>query len=343
MSTQRHSVHVNIKDWKGKKVSNHTFHVSNNNRIDSHTFSDLPDGDYLIECNLPPGIELKSDSSTLKVREGEGTLSITLEELSNSKKFFSEESSTSSQKISSNGSFTPLLGASVASLFLLGNLKLPIDFFSKLSPPRMTQSQGVRATEKPSGMNSVGQSEATSLSVLDDKLRKCLITNIRDVARIPTLSGLARKVTLLTITDEEVRTEANLLYDKVHRLRKILKGCDPKLASDLIAIRNREANSTQSPYSNIGASGQLSQLSYPITISHCNGRLGSANFRSAPTLAEWAILGHVEQGQKAYLTGRTEAVDGEIWHEAIAPIIVVDPGKQVTPNQYGWIASCFVR
>lgn len=80
-----------------------------------------------------------------------------------------------------------------------------------------------------------------------------------------------------------------------------------------------------------------------VVIRSCKGIPSSANFRSAPTLAQWAVLGEIQAGQRVYLTGQTVQADGEIWHEAIAPAVIPDPGKAVSPNQIGWIASCFVQ
>ena len=359
MSTQKHSVPVVVKDKDraGRKVGSHTYHVSNDHRVDSHTFAGLPDGDYPIEFNLPLGIELKpNSSSTLKIRGGMGELSVSLDELIASDTFLSQESSSSSEQSSSNNSLALLLGASVVSLVALGNLKVPVDFSSMLYPPKTLQPQQVRLSTQSSRTNARGQpettleftatsvggqSEAASLSALGNKLRACLTTNIRDVWDVPTLADLAKKTTLVTVTDEQVREETNQLYDKVDRLRQILQGCDPNLARYLIKARSRE--NVAQPHFTDRASTRFAQSLASITISTCAGRPGSAYFRSDPTLAEWAILGIVEQGEQVYLTDETYEADGVVWYEAIAPSVAPDPDKQIMPNQIGWIAGCFVQ
>jgi hypothetical protein len=64
------------------RLGSHTFQVSNDHRVDRHTFAGLSDGDYSIEFKLPPGTELKSNSSsTLKVRGGMSEMSVSLDEL----------------------------------------------------------------------------------------------------------------------------------------------------------------------------------------------------------------------------------------------------------------------
>ncbi len=68
-----------------------------------------------------------------------------------------------------------------------------------------------------------------------------------------------------------------------------------------------------------------------IIISTCNGEPGDANFRASPSMANSAIAGVIESGDRVYLTGRTVESDGEMWHEAT---------HEGLP---GWIAGCFVR
>ncbi len=356
MSTQRYPVHAVVKNPAGGgKVDSHTLYVSETQRVDSHTFHGLPDGDYPIDIDIPPGIQLKSSSSrTLKVRGGAGTLSVDLD--GNETSFSEESSSESSEQSSSSNSLDWLLGLSVVSLVALGNLKVPVDFSSLLYPPKTPQPQQVRLSTQPRRTSTReqpettleftttsigGQSEATSLSALGTKLRACLTTNIRDVWNVPTLSDLAKKITLVTVTDEQVRKETNQLYDKVDRLRQILQGCDPNLAQYLIEARSRE-NLAQSHFTD-RASTRFVQSLTSITISNCAGRLGNAHFRSDPTRAEWAIMGVVEQGEQVYLTGGTYKADGIVWYEAIAPGVAADPNQQIMPNQVGWIAGCFVE
>ncbi len=355
MSTKRYPIHAVVKNPAGRKVDSHTLYISKDQRDDSHTFHGLPDGDYPIDLDTPPGLQLKSSSSrTLEVRGGEGKLSVSLDDDT----FYPQDSSPkSSEQSSSNNSLDLLLGLSVVSLVALGNLKVPVDFSSMLYPPKTPQPQQVRLSTQSSRTNTGGQpettleftatsvggqSEATSLSALGNKLRACLTTNIRDVWDVPTLADLAKKTTLVTVTDEQVRREVNQLYDKVDRLRQILQGCDPNLARYLIQARSRRANLAQ-PHSTFRASRNFAQSLDSITISACDGRPGSAYYRSDPTLAEWAILGVVEQGEQVYLTDGTYEADGVFWYEAIAPSALTDSGKQISPNQVGWIAGCFVQ
>lgn len=80
-----------------------------------------------------------------------------------------------------------------------------------------------------------------------------------------------------------------------------------------------------------------------VVVQSCRGIPSNANFRSTPALAQWAVLGEIQAGQRVYLTGQTVQADGEDWHEAIAPAVIPDPGKAISPNRIGWIASCFVQ
>ncbi|MBD1851686.1 hypothetical protein H6F87_16970 [Cyanobacteria bacterium FACHB-502] len=82
-------------------------------------------------------------------------------------------------------------------------------------------------------------------------------------------------------------------------------------------------------------------------ITACNGRLGNANFRSAPSLLSEAVLGVVARGQSVRLTGRTVVSDGIVWHEAIVPEPLypsTDPAaiNQLRAGQTGYLVGCFV-
>ncbi|MBD2024202.1 hypothetical protein [Leptolyngbya sp. FACHB-711] len=82
-------------------------------------------------------------------------------------------------------------------------------------------------------------------------------------------------------------------------------------------------------------------------ITACNGQLGNANFRSAPSLLSEAVLGVVARGQLVQLTGRTVVNAEIVWHEAIAPApLYPSPDRaainQLGAGQTGWIAGCFV-
>ena len=85
------------------------------------------------------------------------------------------------------------------------------------------------------------------------------------------------------------------------------------------------------------------QNSQPHQISSCNGISGDANFREFPSLDPSAILGVVAEGDTIYMTGRRVSVDGETWYRATVPNAIAEPGKQIQPNQQGWIAGCFIR
>lgn len=91
------------------------------------------------------------------------------------------------------------------------------------------------------------------------------------------------------------------------------------------------------------AMAQSSSSLPSVMIQSCDGIPSGANFRFAPTLAQWAILGEIQVGQRVYLTGQTVRADGKTWHEAISPGAIPDPGKTISPNQPGWVASCFVQ
>lgn len=357
MSTQKYPVRVAVKDDKGKVVRECTLNVSNSHPSDSHTFNDLSAGEYNVEYTPPDGFELTSSPSShhtftsdrngLKV--GVKLVGSAPTELS-----ASQDSSLSEPALSPIGK---ILGLTVVSLVIFGTLRLPIDFFPKTSQPNTSEAQQIRSLSRPIRTNASGQpetrmefttasiegqSKAASLSALGNKLRTCLVTNIRDVSGVPTLSDLAKNVTLVEVTDEQIRKEATELYDKVGRLRQILQGCDPKLAHEIIAAKIHGTSPNQLD-PNVGASEGVVQSVSSVTISTCNGTPSDAYFRSAPTLAEWAILGVVERGQQGYLTGRTYEADGVVWYETIVPGAVANSGTQITQNQVGWIADCFVQ
>ena len=359
MSTKRYPVHAVVKNEDDGTVQNYTFHVSDSHPSDKRILQDLPAGRYSVKYFSE---ELSPDSPKTShfIFNGDKTtlqLGVELKKGSSSGETNSFQADSSLESSSSKGSYGLLLGLSVVSLMALGNLKVPVDFSSILYPSKTLQPQQVRLSTQSSRTNTGGQpettleftatsvggqSEAASLSALGNKLRACLTTNIRDVWDVPTLADLAKKTTLVTVTDEQVRREVNQLYDKVDRLRQILQGCDPNLARYLIEARSRRANLAQ-PHSTFRASRNFAQPLDSITISTCDGRPGSAYYRSNPTRAEWAILGVVEQGEQVYLTNDTYEADGIVWYEAIAPSVVPDPDKQIMPNQIGWIAGCFVQ
>jgi len=358
MSTQRYPVHAVVKNEDDGTVQNYTFHVSDSHPSDKRTLKDLPAGRYSVKY-LSEELSLNSPETSHLIFDGDENtlqLGVELKKGSGSGETNSFQANSSLEPSSSKGSYGLLFGLSVVSLMMLGNLKVPVDFSSMLYPPKTPQSQQVKGSTQSSRTNARGQpettleftvtsaggqSEAASLSALGSKLRACLTTNIRDVWDVPTLSDLAKKTTLVTVTDEQVRKETNQLYDKVDRLRQILQGCDPNLAQYLIEARSRE-NLAQSHFTD-RASTRFAQSLTSITISNCDGRFGNAHFRSDPTLAKWAILGVVEQGEQVYLTGGTYEADGIVWYKAIAPSAVADPDQQIMPNQVGWIAGCFVE
>ena len=364
MSMQRYPAHAVVKNEDDGTVQNYTFHVSDSHPSDKRILQDLPAGRYSVEY-FSEELSLDSPETSHFIFDGDENtlhLEVELKKGSGSGETNSFQADSSLESSSSKGSYGLLLGLSVVSLVALGNLKVPVDFSSILYPPKTLQPQQARLSTQSSRTNTSsrtnargqpettleftatsvgGQSEAASLSALGNKLRACLTTNIRDVWNVPTLADLAKKVTLVTVTDEQVQKETNQLYDKVDRLRQILQGCDPNLARYLIEARSRE-NLAQSHFAN-RASTRFAQSLASITISNCDGRFGDARFRSDPTLAEWAILGVVEQGRQVYLTDDTYEADGVVWYEAIAPSVVPDPDKQIMPNQIGWIAGCFVQ
>lgn len=183
---------------------------------------------------------------------------------------------------------------------------------------------------------------ASSESELGAKLRECLKANFENLSGISQLSDLAKQGALARVTNEELAKEMMQWYGKIDRLRQILQGCDPELASQLKTLVSGETNSAQ-PRSADRISDQFSSILRPVNISTCNGQKADANFRSDPTKARSAILGGIAYGSQVYLTGRTYEAGGVVWYEAIAPTAKPDAGKQIKPNQAGWIANCFVQ
>jgi hypothetical protein len=83
-----------------------------------------------------------------------------------------------------------------------------------------------------------------------------------------------------------------------------------------------------------------------VQIKTCNGRASRANFRELPTLDSSAILGEIRWGDWVRLKGRVIQADGVIWHEAVAPALILSrrsaAQNQLESGQTGWIADCFV-
>ncbi|RZM79186.1 hypothetical protein [Leptolyngbya iicbica] len=81
----------------------------------------------------------------------------------------------------------------------------------------------------------------------------------------------------------------------------------------------------------------------------CNGKYaGSANFREAPSLSTLVIKGVIPVGECVFLTGNTAHGDNVIWHEAINETFLrrsleTAAKNQLSANQLGWIADCFIE
>lgn len=340
-------VRVALKDPLGKVVDESTLYVSGHHKSDSHTFHNLPPNGGTVEYTAPEGYSL--DSSTYRLTGDEDSIEVGI----NLQESQPASNVVNSDSQSLNSPLEPILWLTAISLLVFGTLTLPIDFFSKLFSPKTPQSPSVSFSTGTRKESTIGQREitleltttpvekqsvSTNSSQFVSGLRACFEENLRDITEIPTLSDLAKKVTLLEVSDKQIRDQALQLYENVDRFRKMLKGCDPKLAKYLLEVRNSTIASNQLisiPSTAVTATRSL----FPITISNCNGTESSANFRVVPAPSQAVILGFVPQGQQVYLTGKTISH----WHEAIAPGAVPDPGKVISPNQPGWIASCFVQ
>jgi hypothetical protein len=343
MSEQKHPVHVAVQNEADQTSDKCTLYVSESNPIDDHTFENLPAGTYTITYTPPEGFAMESPYPTQQTLDGDiNTLRVGVQ----LKEFDSREGSAAGEASSagSTASVNPLLllvGLAAVSLAVLGTFRLPLDFFTRSSTANTVQPQQT-TTLQSNKTNPRSPSEPTFISQLDSQLRACLTANIRDLSGIPTLAGLVKDITLVKVTDAQVRAEVTLLYKQVDRLRRILQGCDPKLAREILAASDREEVSTLSD-STYGGSENTSQSFSFATLSTCDGSDRNAYFRSNPTLAKEAILGEIEQGKKIYLTGRVYKADGVVWREVIASSSIVDPRQQIMPNRSGWIANCFVR
>ena len=85
-----------------------------------------------------------------------------------------------------------------------------------------------------------------------------------------------------------------------------------------------------------------------VQIDRCYGQLSEgANFRAYPAMTPDAIRGAVLAGEWVVLTGVKEHGDGITWYEVIneSPLdhSPAAYAYEPAPNQYGWIASCFVE
>jgi hypothetical protein len=340
MSEQKHPVHVAVQNEAGKTIGECTLHVSEHNRIGEHNFENLPAGTYTITYTPPEGFTMESSYPSQKTLNGDiNTLRVGVQFKETE---YREDSAAEKASFSgSTASVNPLLllvGLAAVSLAVLGTFRIPLDFFPRSSTANTIQPQQSISSQS-SRTNSRSSSEPTFTSQLDSQLRACLTTNIRDLSGIPTLTGLAKDITLVEVTDAQVREEVTLRYKQIDRLRRILRGCDPKLAREILAASDREEISNLSYSPNATAKN----TSHSSTIlSTCDGSNRNAYFRSNPTLAEWAILGEIEQGKQVYLTGRVHRADDVFWREAIASDIIAYPGRQIMSNQAGWIANCFV-
>ena len=85
-----------------------------------------------------------------------------------------------------------------------------------------------------------------------------------------------------------------------------------------------------------------------VQIDQCHGVPSEgAYFRAYPAMAPDAIKGAVRRGEWVVLTGVKEYGDGITWYEVIneSPLdhSPAAYAYEPAPNQYGWIASCFVE
>jgi len=85
-----------------------------------------------------------------------------------------------------------------------------------------------------------------------------------------------------------------------------------------------------------------------VRIDRCHGvRYEGANFRDYPAMTPHAIKGAVLPGEWVVLTGVTDHRDGILWYEVINESPLTHSLEAYTyvpaPNQYGWIASCFIE
>ena len=87
---------------------------------------------------------------------------------------------------------------------------------------------------------------------------------------------------------------------------------------------------------------------YRVRIDRCHDmRYEGANFRAYPAMTPHAIKGAVLTGEWVVLTGVTAYGDGILWYEVMNESPLTHSLEAYTyvsaPNQYGWIASCFIK
>ena len=349
MSALKHPAEYKLQNDKGHVVSQGKFPVPG-----TKEFKGLNPG----ECTLTFSSESNITPNPIHCYVGENTTWVVTvrDGIANFSEDFVEDASDDRVKDSSNLGFW--LAASLVGILGVGTGMGRAPNSPNVPPSSINSPYQVNAPSKSGSSNGTNQSNtasepgamnanvqprtASSESELGAKVRKCLKANFQKLSGISELSDLVKERVLTEVTDEKIAKDVVELHGKVDRLRQILQGCDPELVHQLIEAKSRETSSAQS-HSTARIPENLSQPFRSIVIFACNGRPGSAYFRSDPTLAEWAIWGVVEQGEQVYLTGGTYEDDGGVWYEAIAPSALTDAGKQISPNQVGWIAGCFVQ
>ena len=93
---------------------------------------------------------------------------------------------------------------------------------------------------------------------------------------------------------------------------------------------------------------EVADSNHRVQIDQCYGQPSEgAYFRAYPAMAPDAIKGGVLVGEWVVLTGGKEHGDGITWYEVIneSPLVYSPEAYayESAPNQYGWIASCFVE
>lgn len=154
MPTQQYPVRIAVKDQAGNTIRECTLNLSDGERFSSHTFQELPPGEYSVEYTPPHGFDLTSANPTRQTLSGEqNTLQVGVEfkETPRSHTPYAYQTGLPS------GQTRPYLATSsnlllnlvVGGLIGFGSLGVGSDFVSRFFPPRSLQPPLTKEIEPP--------------------------------------------------------------------------------------------------------------------------------------------------------------------------------------------------
>lgn len=228
-------VELILRDASGKEVDRTTIEVPPGD----YKFSGLSPGSHSIECILPKGTYFNGNNPWYETPGDDGIIA------GNIIRRLYGNSQTSRPSISPIRPDPPpdrtpplpeAIAVTAASLVLMGNIALfedfvLEDFISSLRPNRTAPTEQSRTPSE-----SELRDPRNRLSpAVEERLRECLIANIKRIAGVPDLTELVQN---LTKDNEDLNTdfqvEVRQLYKNVKQLRQIIEECDPTLIEELM-------------------------------------------------------------------------------------------------------------